>query len=164
MNPIRSAAFAVFALGPAAAFADLSDADILNKIHSIDQTEISAAAQARKTSSNPKVKKFAARMTRDHGKVDSDVQALAQKKGITLADATPSANPLAATSGADFDRDYASEMVSGHKQALDFLAQADAQTQDPDIKKLVEKLQPAVAHHEKMAEQLQTSLKSSDAL
>ena len=165
MNPLRSALFAVFAFGPVAAFAaPLTDADILNKIHSIDQGEISAAALAQKSSVNKDVKKFAAKMTKEHASADNDVAALAQKKGIVLADVAPSSDPLALMSGADFDRGYANKMVQGHDDALKFLAEADAATSDADVKKLVEKLQPTVAHHEKMAKKLQSKLGASNAL
>jgi len=163
MNPIRSALLALLAFGPAAAFAQpLSDADILNKIHSIDRNEIAAAELARSKSSDEQVKKFARAMMRDHAKADAQVAELAKKKGIALDEAKPSADPLADMSGVDFDRGYANKMVKGHEEALAFLAQAEVQTSDAAVKKLVEKLQPAVAHHKKMAEKMEAKLGASD--
>ena len=163
MNPIRLALVAMLALGPAAiAAGKLTDSDILNKIHAINQEEIAAAQLAQKTSQDGKVLQFAGEMITDHTAADGQVSALAQKKGIALTDNSNKPNPLATMNGVDFDRAYAKAMASGHGDALKFLAKADAEAKDADVKALVEKLQPTVSHHEKMAEGLGKKLQASN--
>jgi len=159
MNSLRSALFAALAFGPAAAFAaPPTDAEILNKIHAINEAEIGAGNLANSKSANKDVKKFAAKMVAQHSAVDNKLAELAKAKTIALTDQTPPPDPLAVQTGVDFDRGYAKKMVSGHDDALKFLAQADAQTQDKDIKAFIEKIQPDVAHHKQMAEKLQKKL------
>jgi putative membrane protein len=164
MNPIRAAAFAALALGPTAAFAEMSSSDILNKLHSIDQQELKAADLAKTKATNKKVQKFASKMTTDHNKAEQKVIALAQQKGVTLTDDTSTTDTLSSMSGADFDRGYIDEMVKGHTDALSFLIDADSSATDPDVKKLVESLKSSVAHHKKMAEQLKTSLDAGKSM
>jgi len=161
MNPFRSALFATLLFFPAAAFAQLSDSDILNKLHSIDRAEIAAAGLVAGRSENGAVAKFAKTMIREHGKADESVVALAKKKGVLLIEATPAPDPLAQMRGVEFDRTYASAMVTGHEAAITFLIQADAQAKDAEVKKLVEKLQPVVEHHKKMAARLQSKFLSA---
>ena len=76
----------------------------------------------------------------------------------------PMPDPLAQMVGVDFDKGYANKMVKDHQEALDFLARADTQTGDADVKALVEKLQPTVQHHEKMAEKLQSKLVANNPM
>jgi putative membrane protein len=159
MNSLRSALFAALAFGPAAAFATPpTDAEILNKIHAINEAEISAGNLASTKSENKAVKMFAKDMVAKHSEADNKLADLAKAKTIALTDQTPPPDPLSAQTGVDFDRGYARKMVAGHDDALKFLATADAATQDREIKKFIEKIQPEVAHHKKMAEKLEKKL------
>ena len=129
--------------------------DILNKLHSINRTEVKAAGLVKGRTENKDVRRFAKDMTRDHGKADGQVVALAKQKKIGLAlIEDPESNPLADLSGVAFDRAYISAMITGHEEALAFLDKAGGDSNDADIKRLVDKLQPVVMHHKQMAQKI----------
>jgi len=162
MKHARWLLFAALALSPMMALGQISEncaaltaADILNKLHSINQAEISKAGLVLDRSKNAEVRKFAARMVRDHGKADQLVSALATTKGLALADAHSDNHGLAELKGGPFDRAYIDGMVTGHRDALEFLTHADAQSSDAAVRGLIKKLRPVVAQHEELARQIQ---------
>jgi putative membrane protein len=81
------------------------------------------------------------------------VQELARNKNVTLptepdAKHRAMADKLNSLTGDAFGRAYLSGAgVSDHQAAHKALAQADKRAKDPDVKALVEKLQPVVDHH-----------------
>ena len=154
MTHLRSALFAVLVLSPAAALAQLTDGDILNKLHSINRAEVAAAGLVSSRTESKELRRFARDMTRDHATADGLVVALAKRKKIGLAPLAPKAGPLAALSGVAFDRGYVSAMIDGHEEALAFLDKAASDSNDPDVKLLVDQLLPTVMHHKQMAQKI----------
>lgn len=163
MKTSRCVLFALLALTtlPAYAqisenFAPLSDTDILNKLHSIDRTEISLGNLVLVKSDDKDAKMFATRMVHDHGDADQWVQALAKQKGIALAEPAIDQQALSELKGGPFNRAYMDGMVSGHAEALRFLAHAKAQSSGPDMTALIGKFHKVVAAHERLAQKLQS--------
>lgn len=151
----------------------MTAADVLSRIHSANQEEITAAQLAFQKASSPKVKEYAQKLEEDHKKADAMVMELAQKEKIDLT-AAPAPKTAGETgkmakhaavdtklkamgSGPNFDRAYIDAMEQGHKDVIQTLESAD--TSDAKVKALVAELLPKLKHHEHMASQLQEQVK-----
>lgn len=140
---------------PARAADSLSKGDqqILSELAQANLAEINAGKIAEQKASSPEVKTFAQKMVDDHTKGLQEVQQVAQSKNMTLPTEPDKkhqalADKLNSLSGTAFDRAYLSRAgVGDHKAAHKLLAQADKRAKDPDVKALVEKLQPVVDQH-----------------
>jgi len=120
--------------------------------------EIAAGKIAVSKSQNADVKAFAQQMIDDHSKSLSEVQALAQTKGVTLptepdAKHKAMAAKLEKLSGADFDKEYMKNGgLADHKMVHSTLMKDQKAAKDPDVKALADKTIPVVAQHLKSAE------------
>ena len=151
---------------PAAAPTDPEIAHIAVTANTID---VEAGQLAKQKSTNKEVTAFADRMITDHTAVNKQATDLATKLGVTPADnatsqsllsgAAQAKTDLSSKSGADFDRAYIAHEVTYHQQVLDALDQTlIPNTQNAELKALLEQVRPAVAAHLEMAKQLQTKL------
>ena len=129
------------------------DQRILTDLAQANLNEISAAQIAQQKANSPEVKNFAQQMVDDHTKGLQAVQDVARNKNLSLptepdAKHRAMADKLNSLTGDAFDRAYLTRAgVSDHKAAHKLLAQADKRARDPDVKALVEKLQPVVDQH-----------------
>jgi predicted outer membrane protein len=111
-------------------------------------------------SSNDDVKRFAQQMVDDHGQALTEVQNLAQAKGVTLPgslDAKHNAElaKLQGMSGAALDKAYmAKGGVQDHRAVHAKLMSIEKKAKDPDVKALAGKMLPVVEQHLKHAEQM----------
>jgi len=125
-----------------------------------NRAEVQAGQLALEKSKNPDIQKFAQMMIDDHGKALSEVETLAQRKGVKLPDgigATHKAKELAlkALSGKVFDSQYIKRAgVGDHESTVKLLKKIQAEGQDPDFKALADKMLPTVQHHLEVAKQL----------
>jgi predicted outer membrane protein len=137
-----------------------TDQKILERMAQANIAEVEAGKLAQSKSQNEQVKSFAQQMIDDHGKALSDVQQLAQQKGVTLptepdARHKAMAAKLDKMSGAAFDKAYMAQAgVSDHKKVHKELMQAEKRAKDADVKALASKMAPAVEQHLKSAEQM----------
>jgi putative membrane protein len=155
------AALSVFASASSRAD-DLAHADksFLTNAYEDGLAEVTLAELGSKKSGNADVKSFAARVGSDHSKCNMEMKALADSKKVTLAkDVTTMAKAkqkmLEAKSGADFDKAFASAMVSGHKKAVKSFEKASTEAKDADIKAFAAKTLPTLKEHLSMGEDLQ---------
>jgi len=141
---------------------------VLDRVHAIDREEIELGRLAASKAVNKLVKQFGRKMIKDHSKADKEVQELAAKEKVRLQDPSTLALPdadkakleadqkqvkrLQTETGATFDHDYLQTMVDGHKEALQFLQDAEANVSDAGVRDLVKKLQKAVRAHEELAQ------------
>jgi putative membrane protein len=127
-------------------------------------TEIEASKMADSKAMSPDVKSFASTMIQDHTKVAQDLTTLAQSKGYT-----PPTDPsvvqrtklkaLSATSGASFDKMYASQIaVSAHKDAVALFQKEAKNGKDPEIKAFAQQNLPTLQHHLEMGQALQKAV------
>jgi len=129
------------------------DQRILTELAQANLAEISAGRIAEQKAASPDVKSFAEKMVDDHTKGLQDVQQVAQSKNLTLPTEPDRkhqamADKLNTLSGDAFDRAYLSRAgVGDHQAAHMLLARADKRARDPDVKALVERLQPVVDEH-----------------
>jgi putative membrane protein len=125
-----------------------------------NMAEIEAGKLAQSKSQNEQVKNFAQQMIDDHTKALTDVQQVAQAKGVTLPTDLDSkhkamADKLSAMSGDAFDRAYMAQAgVSDHKKVHSMLKQYQSRAKDPDVKALAAKMLPTVDQHLNAAMQI----------
>jgi predicted outer membrane protein len=109
---------------------------------------------------SPEVKAFAQQMIDDHTKAQTEVQTLAQAKGVTLPtelDAKHKAMgaKLNKLSGEQFDKEYMKNAgVADHKTVHAKLVKDGKGAKDPEVKALAEKMRPVVEQHLKSAQAL----------
>jgi putative membrane protein len=149
------------------------------------EVQVGQLAQARASDSN--VKAFAERMVKDHGASNEELMSLAKTKGVTLpppvkmtTDATrnpdPSvpgaaepgargtsgaSNPLAALTGAEFDRAYMNQMVGDHEKTVQLFEQESTSGQDAEVKAWAAKKLPTVREHLTQARSIRDRLAAS---
>lgn len=150
------------ASGTAASAAKLTAADrkAIMDMGMSNMAEVEMGKLAQSKSQNAEVKAFAQKMVDDHGKALTEVQTLAQSKGVTLpteldAKHKAMADRLGKLSGDSFDKTYVKQGgVGAHKETLTKLQAASKGAKDPDVKGQVDKMLPVVQEHLKHAEQL----------
>ena len=130
-----------------------------------DQFEIQEGQLAQSMGKSADVRKFGARMIKDHTKSTDMVMKAAMKSGMP-AMPPPPLRPdqqqmlaqLQATSGSGFDRLYLQQQMQSHQQAL-MLQQAYAQNgSDPNLKTAATKIVPVVQMHISMLQSMQASM------
>ncbi len=88
--------------------------------------EVALGKLALTKTTNQAIKDFANMMVTDHSKVNDQLAAIAKAKNITLPAEPDSAHlkkadELSKLSEADFDKQYVSAMIDGHKKTLDLM-------------------------------------------
>jgi len=132
-----------------------------------NMAEVEMGKLAQSKSQNAEVKAFAQKMVDDHGKALTEVQTLAQSKGVTLPtelDAKHKAmsDRLGKLTGDSFDKTYVKQGgVGAHKETLTKLQAASKGAKDAEVKAQVDKTIPVVQEHLKHAEQLAQGKSSS---
>jgi len=145
----------------------LGDADIANVIHEVNAGEIAAGKIAQTKAKNADVKAYAREMVQAHTALDKKGAKITGQQGATNAairDSVVNANQAmssqlqSANSGADFDKAYIDGQVQGHQNALSFLQAAQNQTQNADLKKMIDAAIPDVQKHLDRAKSLQSKV------
>src|SRR5438874_12198710 len=119
-------------------------------------TEVALGKLALERAANPSVKEFGQRMVVDHTAAGNELKAIAAKKNLQLptalgADQKSTVDKLSKLSGAEFDKEYMSDMVKDHEaDAKEFENQANMGP-DADIKAFAAKTLPTIKRHLQMA-------------
>jgi putative membrane protein len=158
------------AAAPAAgATPSLNDAQIAHAAVTANSIDSAMGELARPKAQNAQVRDFAQMMIRDHGAVNKQAVALAQRLNVTpeandvsrqlQQSADDARSSLQGRSGAEFDRAYIDREVQYHQAVLDALDRTLIPgAQNPDLKGLLQQVRPNVAAHLQRAQQLQSSL------
>jgi putative membrane protein len=144
---------------PSVSSATGTPSDFLVNAAQTDLLEIEAGKLASEKAQSPQVKKFGQMLVQDHGQASKELQQIAQQKGVQVPQSLPpdkqqSLQQLEGMSGAEFDRNFAQEMVNGHQQAVQMYEQAAQSAQDPEIRSFAEGKLPTLREHLKMAQAL----------
>jgi putative membrane protein len=128
-----------------------SDAQFLKKVNEDNLAEVEVANVANTKSTNDQVKSLASKLLTDHQENQSDLQALASKKNVTLPSDMPASKKsvkdrLSKLDGAAFDKAYIAEMIKDHKAAIAAFERA-AKSTDADVKAFAEKTLPTLKEH-----------------
>ena len=146
-----------------------SDPNIVAMLDEANAADSSAGAIAATKGTAAAVRDFARRMMRDHHQLRTQGADLAKKLNVTPA--APSDDPVpgmaqdetntlnSTAKGKDFDKAYIDAEVDAHKKVLDLATKAAAQTQNAELKNLIQKAAPVIQGHLDKAESIQKTLK-----
>jgi putative membrane protein len=146
------------------------------RLSSFDRKFITTAAQggmaevqlgqlAAQKATDPQVKQFAERMVADHSKANDKLKQIAASKNVTLPTDIPAAEKreydrLSKMSGAQFDREYVSHMVSDHKKDASLFRSAAKSAKDPDVRQFAADTLPTIQEHLAMVQTLSKMARS----
>jgi len=145
-----------------------SDANIVALLDEANAADSAAGAVAVTKATNSNVRTFARRMMKDHHTLRAQGAALAKKLNVTPA--APSDDPVqpmvqnetntlnTTAKGKDFDKAYIDAEVDAHKAVLDLATKAAGQTQNTELKNLIQKAAPIIQGHLDQAQAIQKSL------
>lgn len=153
-----------------AAQADLSDVEMAHVAVTASNIDIQYAHLALALSENPDVRRFAETMIRDHGAVNGQVVALAQRLKVEakdnalsrklLADAVGIRDRLSRLRGADFDRFYASNELAYHEVVNGVVADAFIPNiENAEVKKAFQTALAIFRGHEQHAREMEGKLR-----
>jgi putative membrane protein len=102
-------------------------------------------------------------MVTDHGKANTELAALAARKGIQLPQSLMAKHAtvrdrFASLSGAEFDRAYMQEMVRDHNEDIAAFQREAQSGTDPDIKAWAARTLPMVRDHLALARQVNSEV------
>lgn len=136
-----------------------SDASILGYAWAANNGEIKEAELAEKRATNPAVKAFARQMITDHRAMLDEGKAMASKLGVKADTANGDAHDLINSTndeikdltnkkmGKDWDDDYIGKQVDDHKNVLDKLQDASKNTNNAELRSMLEKAVGKVQEH-----------------
>ena len=146
-----------------------SDANIVALLDEANMADSANGSIAATKGTSSAVRDFGKTMMRDHHTLRAQGAALAKKLNITPQ--APSDDPLAGDAqketdnlnstakGKDFDKAYIDAEVDMHKKVLDVATKAGNQTQNTELKNLIQKAAPNIQGHLTRAESIQKNLK-----
>lgn len=146
-----------------------SDANIFAVLDEANMGDSAAGAVAVTKGTASAVREYGRRMVRDHHQLRAQGEALAKK--LKIAPAAPADDPVmpasqkhldninATAKGKDFDKAYIDGEVEIHKSVLEIATKAASQTQNTELKNLIQKAAPVIQGHLDLAESVQKSLK-----
>jgi putative membrane protein len=145
-----------------------TDENIFALLDEANMADSAAGAVAATKGTSSAVRDFGKRMMRDHHQLRAQGEALAKKLKITPA--PPSDDPVmsagqkhmdtlnSTAKGKDFDKAYIDGEVDIHKAVLDIATKAAGQTQNAQLKNLIQKAAPVIQGHLDKAEAVQKAL------
>ncbi len=105
------------------------------------------------------VKAFAEMLVTDHTQANKDLAGLATTKGVEVSAVISPKHAeefqkLEKATKADFDKEFLSDIVSGHKKCVSKFEEAAKDSKDSDVKGWAEKMLPTLKAHLAKAEEL----------
>jgi putative membrane protein len=140
------------------------DDSFLMKAAQGGMAEVELGKLAAEKSTNAEVKKFAQMMVEDHSNANTELKALATKKGVTLptdvgSEHKATMEKLKALSGAEFDKAYVAAMVEDHKKDVAEFEKQSTGATDADVKAFATKTLPTLKKHLEMIQAIQGKMK-----
>jgi putative membrane protein len=159
-----SLALAVF---PAAGQTKLSkqDSTFLKEAAGGGVGEVQLGELAQQRASSAAVKQFGQRMVDDHTKANAQLKSVATQRGESVAeqpssDARKAYDKLSRSSGPDFDRGFADQMVKDHQKTVKLFRDEAKNGKDPGLKDFAAQTLPTLEGHLSEAQQLQKQVKA----
>ncbi|HEY0428236.1 MAG TPA: DUF4142 domain-containing protein [Pyrinomonadaceae bacterium] len=140
------------------------DDDFMMKAAQGGMAEVELGRLAAEKAQNADVKKFAQKMVEDHSNANTELKALATKKGVTLptdvgSEHKATMEKLKALSGAEFDKAYVAAMVDDHKKDVAEFEKQSTGAKDADVKAFATKTLPTLKMHLEMIQAIQPKMK-----
>ncbi len=152
------------------------DTRILSMLHAANQKNIDMGRLAQQRAGSGEARTLGDTLVRDHTDADAKVLSVARSANITLlqpnqvhaamkheqnaargADANNRQDThadLSTLQGSDFDRAFGQKMTESHRMCIDKLTSARANTNNAQVRDLLDSLLPTLRRHEDMASQL----------
>ena len=156
------------AMGASTSAGTWSDANIVALLDEANVADSSAGALAATKGTASAVREFGQRMMRDHHQLRQQGLDLAKKLNVTpAAPANDPVQPMAQTEtntlnstakGKDFDKAYIDAEVDAHKAVLKLATDAAQQTQNTELKNLIQKAAPVIQGHLDRVQAIQKTL------
>jgi len=129
--------------------------------------EVRLGEIAKQKAANPTIQQFGDTMIKDHTKANDQLKQIASKKGAVLPEQLTRREEsefehLQKLSGKDFDKAYAARMVKDHQKDIKEFQDATKTLTDPDLKDFAQKTLPTLEHHQQMAQQIESSVKTQE--
>lgn len=136
----------------------LSDADrqFMRNAAEGGMKEVEMGKMAEQQGKSDAVKEFGRRMVTDHSKANTELTAIAQRKGVQLGKAKPKMSKM---SGANFDKQYIDSMVKDHEQDLAEFEREASNGSDPEVKAFALRTSKVIEKHLALARADQGKLK-----
>jgi len=120
-------------------------------------TEIKLGQLAQDHSSSETIKKYGQRVMADHTKMNKELMQIAKSLDMTLPEKLDKkrqdqVDKLSKIKGADFDRAYVKDMISGHQEAIMKYEMEVKNSKNAEVKAWAEKWLPTVREHLKLAQ------------
>lgn len=124
--------------------------------------EASAGQLATQMAKKPEVRSFAQRMVKDHGMSEQELLALAKHRHIDLPAAATGGSqpdPMLKNAGANFDKMYVHNMISGHNNTVQTFQNYATTGKDPEVKAWAQKILPTLKMHLEHIKAIEQQLK-----
>jgi putative membrane protein len=141
-----------------------SDSSFVEEAATGGMSEVELGKLASTKAASPDVKKFGQMMVTDHSKANDELKALAKKKNWTLptdldSSSKSTLDSLKNKTGADFDKEYVSEMVDDHEKDVKAFQDKAENATDPDLKAFAAKTLPTLQKHLDAIKAIQAKMK-----
>jgi putative membrane protein len=146
---------------------DKDDEKFMVKAANGGMMEVQLGKWANEHAMSKEVQMFGQHMMEDHQKANDQLKELAMKKMVTLPDSVDNdtkdkIKKLTEKKEKDFDKDYASMMVSDHKDDIKMFEDASNNAKDMDVKNWAASTLPTLRMHLDMAQKMDSTLKAMD--
>lgn len=128
------------------------DTSFLKEASMGNQAEITLAQMAQQKAQNPEVKNLAQMIEQDHQQAQQKLQTIAQANGVTLEEKPTfsqrrTQSKLEKLSGADFDQQYAKDMIEDHVSDIKKFQKASEKLENSDLKQYAQETLPTLQKH-----------------
>ena len=147
----KPAASAATNAQPVGAALSAKDKAFMKKAAKGGMMEVSMGKMAEQNGQSADVKSFGKRMVTDHSKANTELMALAEKKGVKLEAEKPSEKWSS-------DKDYIDMMVKDHEKDLAEFQDEAKNGSDSDLKNFADRTAKIVQKHLDLAKQTQSKL------
>ena len=135
----------------------------VNEAASANMFEIQSAQLALEKSDNPTIEAYAEHMVTDHSAATLELTAIATTHrlnvpGAMLKKHQDMYNSLAAKSGVDFEKSYASMMVTSHQETIALFENASLHVNEEDLREFAGGKLPTLRHHLEEAQDLNAEI------
>lgn len=135
-----------------------SDRSFIEKAAKAGTKEVEVSQAVADRVMDPQVKSFAQMMITDHTAANTELLALAARKGITIPADNMKASEKWSKKTKELDEDYIKEMKEDHEDAVK-LFEKGSKADDPDIAAFAQKTLPTLQHHLTMVKELKKTEK-----
>jgi putative membrane protein len=133
------------------------DRDFIMKAAQGGMAEVQVAQLAKDKASSAQVKQMADKLIQDHTQNNTQLQQLAQSKGVTVPQSVNAKDQkeidrLSKLSGSDFDREFTRHMERDHRKDIAEFRREASRGQDTDVKAFASQTIPVLEQHLQMAQ------------